>query len=747
MQRPTAPPMLAPQSEQPGRQPASRARGRHRAPRRRSPRPSSRRRSSSRRASATAASARSSRAWTTARASSPSGVAHPDVESAIAAARGGGNALDRALARALRQRARRARSPTSASTPTTTADALARAVSARAFTTGSDIFFAQGEYQPGTRRRRSELLAHELAHVVAAARRADERPADRLAAGRRARGRGGGRPRVTSSAERRRAVGFAFLDARMRAAVEAAAATDPNPADPFRGLYISDEQALSLAARRPRPRTPTTRLADAAAPARARRARHRRARRSAPRPSCDPRYGRLYAYLHDDVTRRLASPRLVARPARRRRRRAAPTCSPASRARAPLRRRGAIRLLERRRHRPRSPTAPSRSPTGSPRSCSGSARRSTPPAAAACAAVPMPAARARAATTTVAELRALLARRDARCRSSSRAPTPPRSSRCAAERPLLLRRRARRCRRPSVMRRRRAVLRARGPAAVLRRARASSSRPSARSCCARSTSRAERHGPARAHARRRARARRPHRAARRGADADLRRAPRGVGGAHRRRRRRRRRREVPALDRRRSREAAEVASIAARARGEPTPRAGRPRPRRAPRLERRGSASSPRGSTPALPLGRPRAARPPARAAALDLGLPAPPRPRALRVGLRATVARTQGLKVLFAGESGHRQDDGRRRCSPRELGLDLFRVDLATVVSKYIGETEKNLDRIFDAAERLQRDPLLRRGRRAVRQALRGLATPTTATRTSRSPTCCRRWRATRAR
>src|SRR5204862_6078031 len=35
-----------------------------------------------------------------------------------------------------------------------------------------------------------------------------------------------------------------------------------------------------------------------------------------------------------------------------------------------------------------------------------------------------------------------------------------------------------------------------------------------------------------------------------------------------------------------------------------------------------------------------------------------------------------------------------------RDLGLDLFRIDLATVVSKYIGETEKNLDRIFGAAE-----------------------------------------------
>jgi SpoVK/Ycf46/Vps4 family AAA+-type ATPase len=34
------------------------------------------------------------------------------------------------------------------------------------------------------------------------------------------------------------------------------------------------------------------------------------------------------------------------------------------------------------------------------------------------------------------------------------------------------------------------------------------------------------------------------------------------------------------------------------------------------------------------------------------------------------------------------------------ELGLDLYRVDLSTVVSKYIGETEKNLERIFEEAQ-----------------------------------------------
>ena len=36
------------------------------------------------------------------------------------------------------------------------------------------------------------------------------------------------------------------------------------------------------------------------------------------------------------------------------------------------------------------------------------------------------------------------------------------------------------------------------------------------------------------------------------------------------------------------------------------------------------------------------------------------------------------------------------------DLGLDLYVIDLATVVDKYIGETEKNLDRIFDEADRV---------------------------------------------
>ncbi|MDC0744840.1 ATP-binding protein [Polyangium mundeleinium] len=60
--------------------------------------------------------------------------------------------------------------------------------------------------------------------------------------------------------------------------------------------------------------------------------------------------------------------------------------------------------------------------------------------------------------------------------------------------------------------------------------------------------------------------------------------------------------------------------------------------------------------------------------------------------------ARGLGIGVLFAGVSGTGKTMAAEILS-RELGLDLVRVDLSQVVSKYIGETEKNLSRIFDAA------------------------------------------------
>ncbi|MFI0711908.1 ATP-binding protein [Streptomyces inhibens] len=65
---------------------------------------------------------------------------------------------------------------------------------------------------------------------------------------------------------------------------------------------------------------------------------------------------------------------------------------------------------------------------------------------------------------------------------------------------------------------------------------------------------------------------------------------------------------------------------------------------------------------------------------------------KALRSGL--------GVTALFAGGSGTGKTLA-AEVMAKELGLDLFIIDLSQVVSKYIGETEKNLSRVFDAAER----------------------------------------------
>lgn len=59
-----------------------------------------------------------------------------------------------------------------------------------------------------------------------------------------------------------------------------------------------------------------------------------------------------------------------------------------------------------------------------------------------------------------------------------------------------------------------------------------------------------------------------------------------------------------------------------------------------------------------------------------------------------------KGTAVLFAGPSGTGKTFAAAVLA-RETGLDLHRIDLSGVVSKYIGETEKNLARIFVAAER----------------------------------------------
>jgi SpoVK/Ycf46/Vps4 family AAA+-type ATPase len=67
--------------------------------------------------------------------------------------------------------------------------------------------------------------------------------------------------------------------------------------------------------------------------------------------------------------------------------------------------------------------------------------------------------------------------------------------------------------------------------------------------------------------------------------------------------------------------------------------------------------------------------------------------------GFRNRLNRGLGISVLFAGDSGTGKTMAAEVIAG-ELGLILYRIDLSGVVSKFIGETEKNLRQIFDAAE-----------------------------------------------
>jgi hypothetical protein len=67
--------------------------------------------------------------------------------------------------------------------------------------------------------------------------------------------------------------------------------------------------------------------------------------------------------------------------------------------------------------------------------------------------------------------------------------------------------------------------------------------------------------------------------------------------------------------------------------------------------------------------------------------------------GFARKSSRGLGISALFAGASGTGKTMAAEALA-NDLRLDLYRIDLASVVSKYIGETEKNLKRLFDAAE-----------------------------------------------
>lgn len=68
--------------------------------------------------------------------------------------------------------------------------------------------------------------------------------------------------------------------------------------------------------------------------------------------------------------------------------------------------------------------------------------------------------------------------------------------------------------------------------------------------------------------------------------------------------------------------------------------------------------------------------------------------------GFRRRLPRGQGVAVLFGGPSGTGKTLAAEAIAA-ELGQDLYRIDLSAVVSKYVGETEKNLATAFDEAER----------------------------------------------
>jgi hypothetical protein len=92
------------------------------------------------------------------------GAVHPAVESLIDRRRGAGRVVD--------ERMRSQMEPLTGDTlrdvrvhDDSIADGLARSVQARAFTTGRDLFFARGEYRPGTAGG-DWLLAHELTHAA-----------------------------------------------------------------------------------------------------------------------------------------------------------------------------------------------------------------------------------------------------------------------------------------------------------------------------------------------------------------------------------------------------------------------------------------------------------------------------------------------------------------------------------------------------------------------------------------------------
>ena len=483
------------------------------------------------------------------------------------------------------------------------------------------------------------------------------------------------------------AVGFDFIDRRVMAAVERVASNDPNPSDPFRGLYISDDRALELSRGESvsdaddRLAHVTTALGldllDAAVLA------------ICAAPELNPRYGRLYAYLQDDVTRKLPSPRLVGHLLAGDGVSAADVMMAFERT-APLRTRGAIRLQ-----------GDAQTPLAE-RPIKLSDRLAAhllgvgmddPPAGGKLRMVPHPdhdpgreeAVAALAATLSHPstlpvvlagpDAEALVARAYGRAlvvahiREIDSADTMAEAALIAAleDRPLVFE--GLEDLEPAERARLMRAIERRGERVVV----SAPNRNAALALGDRTSLLIEAAPPSFAE--------RQH-------------AWRSASGAEDAR-------DVAAkfrLSIGQILEAAEVSRLAAAARG-----ATVPEPAELDLGARQASSSRLGELATRIPPGY-----------TWD-DLVVPDRQRELlgsisaylrhrdRVlsewGYEKTVARTQGLKVLFAGESGTGKTMSAQVLAA-ELGLEMFRVDLATIVSKYIGETEKNLDRIFNAAE-----------------------------------------------
>ena len=138
-------------------------------------------------------------------------------------------------------------------------------------------------------------------------------------------------------------------------------------------------------------------------------------------------------------------------------------------------------------------------------------------------------------------------------------------------------------------------------------------------------------------------------------------------------------------------------------------------------------------------LGRPRAARAPARAAALARRVPASPRPRARRVGLRPPRRPRAGARRDVRRRLGHRQDArrarARRRARPRAVPRSTSRPSCRS------GWGRPRRTSTASSPPRRARTPCCSSTRPTPSSAAAATSrTPTTATRTCRPRTCCRR-------